>query len=468
MKENLSENEGNKMETFEVDLNNDDKKEKKNYFKSIIIYLCIALLLIGFLIFLIVFFKDKKPNIRTEPKELNAETLKNYKTPFYYYNTSLLEQTISKCLSIANQNNIKIHFSLKSNFNEKILKILSSHKEIGADCVSGGEVKLALKFFKPEEIVFAGIGKTDEEISEAVDNNIFCLNVESLEELENLNEICKAKKKKMNFATRINPNVLAHTHEKITTGLNENKFGIFLDKFEDKFYNKIKEVYFNEGNKYEYLNFIGLHFHIGSQILNFNDYIPLCEKIDEIIDKFNSLGVHITYLNLGGGLGVDYDNPNGNPIPDFKGFFDTYLNNIKSLKKVSENFNGNKEIRLHFELGRSMICQSGNLIARVNYIKQGIEKKFLILDAGMNDLIRPAMYGALHQIERIGGYEEKETYDIVGPICESSDVFAKNYTMGKCKKGDFVIIRSAGAYGESMASRYNYRDIPQGYLDTDL
>ena len=401
-------------------------------------------------------------------QELDVNKLKKYKTPYYYYDTSLLEKTISTCLSIANPNNIKIHFSLKSNFNEKILKIISSHEEIGADCVSGGEVKLALKYFKPESIVFAGIGKTDEEISFAIDNNIFCLNVESLEELENLNNICSEKKKKINFACRINPNILAHTHEKITTGLNENKFGFYLDKYEDMFYNKIKDVYFNKDNKYEYLNFIGLHFHIGSQILNFDDYLPLCQKIDEIIEKLNSLGINITYLNLGGGLGVDYNNPVKNPIPDFKGFFNTYLNNIKSLKKVSENFNGNKQIKLHFEPGRSMICQSGNLIAKVNYIKQGIEKKFMILDAGMNDLIRPAMYGALHQIEKVGKYDEEEIYDIVGPICESADIFAKNYKIGKCQKGDLVVIRSAGAYGESMASRYNFREVPIGYLDTEF
>ena len=401
-------------------------------------------------------------------KELDKNLLQKYKTPYYYYDSPLLEKTISTCLSIANPNNIKIHFSLKSNFNEKILKIISSHPEIGADCVSGGEVKLALKYFKPESIVFAGIGKTDEEISFAVENNIFCLNVESLEELENLNDICNQKKKKINFACRINPNILAHTHEKITTGLNENKFGFYLDKFEDNFYNKIKDIYFNKDNKYEYLNFIGLHFHIGSQILNFDDYLPLCKKIDEIIDKLNSLGINITYLNLGGGLGVDYENPKKNPIPDFKGFFDKYLNNIKSLKKVGENFNGNKPIKLHFELGRSIICQCGNLISKVNYIKQGIEKKFIILDAGMNDLVRPAMYGALHQIEKIGNYEEEEIYDVVGPICESSDVFAKSYKMGKCQKGDFVVIRSAGAYGESMASKYNYREIPIGYLDNEF
>lgn len=401
-------------------------------------------------------------------EELKVEKLKKYKTPYYYYDTNLLKKTIEKCLSITNPNEMTIHFSIKSNFNKKILQLLSSYPEMGADCVSGGEVELALKFFKPEKIVFAGIGKSDEEIELAVDNNIYCINVESIEELDNLNRICKEKKKSMKFACRINPNVLAHTHAKITTGLNENKFGFYLNKFEDTFYQKISDVYTNKNNEYEYLKFIGIHFHIGSQILNFNDYLPLCEKIDEIIEKFNKLNIPITYLNLGGGLGVDYENPVKNCIPDFEGFFNTYLNNLKSLKKVSETFNCNKKIYLHFELGRSIICQSGNLICKVNYVKAGIEKKFLVLNAGMNDLIRPAMYGALHQIERVEKTDEEEVYDVVGPICESSDVFAKDYKMGKCQKGDFIVIRSAGAYGETMASRYNCRDVPIGYLDTEF
>ena len=451
----------------EFDTGHEEKKVPNKKRKSInIIILVIGNILLISAVLLILYFLFKKK--KSDNKETFFDKLSKYKTPYYLYNTTLLKETISTCLSYANKNNIKIHFSLKSNFNEKILKILSSYKEIGADCVSGGEVGLALKYFKPESIVFAGIGKTEEEIESAVDNNIFCLNVESFEELETLNEICKKKKKKMKFATRINPNILAHTHEKITTGLNENKFGIFLDENEEFFYNKIKDIYTNKDNEYEYLDFIGIHFHIGSQILNFTDFAVLCNKIDEIIGKLNDNGVYISYLNLGGGLGVDYDNPDENPIPDFQGFFDTYLGNITSLKKISPSFNGNRKIILHFELGRSIICQSGNLVSKVNYIKQGIEKKFLILDAGMNDLIRPAMYGALHQIKRVGGYEVNETYDVVGPICESSDVFAKNYTMGKCEKGDLVFIKSAGAYGESMASRYNYRKIPEGYLDTDL
>ena len=451
----------------EFDTGHEEKKapNKKGKTTNIIVLIIGNILLISVVLLILYFIFKKKGS---DSKETFIDKLSKYKTPYYLYNTTLLKETISTCLFYANKNNIKIHFSLKSNFNEKILKILSSYKEIGADCVSGGEVGLALKYFKPESIVFAGIGKTEEEIESAVDNNIFCLNVESFEELETLNEICKKKKKKMKFATRINPNILAHTHEKITTGLNENKFGVFLDENEEFFYNKIKDIYINKDNEYEYLDFIGIHFHIGSQILNFTDFAVLCNKIDEIIGKLNDNGVYISYLNLGGGLGVDYDNPDENPIPDFQGFFDTYLGNITSLKRISPSFNGNKKINLHFELGRSIICQSGNLVSKVNYIKQGIEKKFLILDAGMNDLIRPAMYGALHQIKRVGGYEVNETYDVVGPICESSDVFAKNYTMGKCEKGDLVLIKSAGAYGESMASRYNYRRIPEGYLDTDL
>ena len=402
-------------------------------------------------------------------QELNVDNLKKIKTPYYLYDTKLLENTLKECLSIANPNDISIHFSIKANYNEKILNFIKDKfPEVGADCVSGGEVKLAMKYFSPEKIVFAGISKSDEEIETAVDNGIFCMNVESMEELDNLNRICTLKKKRMNFACRINPNFAAHTIAKITTGLIENKFGFYLDKFEDNFYNKIKDIYTNKNNEYSYLNFIGLHFHIGSQILDFSDFKSLCKRIDEIVDKFNSLNIIIEHLNLGGGLGVDYVDPEKNPIPDFKGFFETYLNNLSCLKKIGENFNGNKKIKLHFELGRSIICQCGNLICKVNYIKQGIEKKFCMVDAGMNDLIRPALYGANHKIEKVGKAEEEEVYDIVGPICESSDIFARNYKMGKCQKGDYIVIRSAGAYGESMSSQYCFRDKIKGYLDREL
>ena len=444
-------------------------KTQKIIIISAIVTVSIIAIIAIILIFTLNTDDDNKEDEPIKPRSLlDIEKLKKYETPYYYYNTSLLNETIAEALRLAKQHNLKIHFSLKSNFNEKIVRLFASHEEIGADCVSGGEVDYSLKFFPKEKIVFAGIGKTDKEIENAVDNGIFCLNVESYEELENLNEICKRKKKKMNFATRINPNIEAHTHEKIITGLNENKFGIYLEEDENKYYNKIKEVYFNLNNKYEYLNFIGLHFHIGSNILNFTDFAVLCKKIDKIVDKLNDNNISITYLNLGGGLGVDYNETYLHPIPDFEGYFNTYLTNLTCLQKIGPNYNGNKNITLHFELGRSLIAQSGYVISKVNYVKEGIKKKFAILDAGMNDLIRPAMYDALHQIERVELNDEKEMYDVVGPICESSDVFAKNYTMDKLQKGDYVLIRTAGAYGESMASRYNFRKLIQGYLDYEF
>ena len=452
----------------------EEKQSKTIKTQKIIIISAIATVSVIAIIAIILIFalntdEDNKEDEPIKPRSLlDIEKLKKYETPYYYYNTSLLNETIAEALRLAKQHNLKIHFSLKSNFNEKIVRLFASHEEIGADCVSGGEVDYSLKFFPKEKIVFAGIGKTDKEIENAVDNGIFSLNVESYEELENLNEICKRKKKKMNFATRINPNIEAHTHEKIITGLNENKFGIYLEEDENKYYNKIKEVYFNLNNKYEYLNFIGLHFHIGSNILNFTDFAVLCKKIDKIVDKLNDNNISITYLNLGGGLGVDYNETYLHPIPDFEGYFNTYLTNLTCLQKIGPNYNGNKNITLHFELGRSLIAQSGYVISKVNYVKEGIKKKFAILDAGMNDLIRPAMYDALHQIERVELNDEKEMYDVVGPICESSDVFAKNYTMDKLQKGDYVLIRTAGAYGESMASRYNFRKLIQGYLDYEF
>ena len=451
------------METKEFE--GDAELQKRKTIRIVIIV--VSLVVIAAIIATVVVLTKPKEESKPNPRSL-LEKIKSKETPYYYYNTTLLNATIEEALRIANPNNIKLHFSLKSNFNEKIVKIFASHPELGADCVSGGEVEFALKFFSPDKIVFAGIGKTDKEIEKAVDKGIFCINVESFEELERLNDICNKKQKKMNFVVRINPNIGAHTHEKILTGVNETKFGIYIDEVKDKFYNKISEIFFKTNDNYKYLNFIGLHFHIGSQILNFSDYVPLCEKIDEMIEELNKRNIVITYLNLGGGLGIDYDQPNLHPIPDFEGFFNTYLTNLTSLKKIGPDFNNNTNITLHFEPGRSMIAQSGNLVSQVIYVKEGIHKNFVILDAGMNDLIRPAMYGALHQIEKVEPNNETAMYDVVGPICESSDVFAKNYTMNKVERDDYVFTRSAGAYGESMASRYNFREVPKGYLDIEL
>ena len=438
-----------------------NKSHKKIIISSIVIFLALVIVVI-----VLIFTVFKKPE-DNEPRSL-LEKLKKYPTPYYYYNTTLLNQTIDEIIRLSKEHDLKIHFSLKSNFNEKVVNLFASHPEIGADCVSGGEVEFALQKFPKDKIVFAGIGKTDEEIENAVNNSIFCINVESFEELENLNDICNRLKKPVNFGVRINPNIEAHTHEKIITGNNETKFGIYIDECEKEFYDKIEEIFKKTNPNYQYLNFIGFHFHIGSQILNFTDYVRLCKKIDKYVDKLNERNISITYLNLGGGLGIDYDEPTVNPMADFEGYFNTYLTNLTCLQKVGPNYNQNKKITLHFELGRSMIAQSGLLISKVIYVKKGIKKSFAILDAGMNDLIRPAMYGALHQIERVEPNNELAEYDVVGPICESSDVFAKNYTMDKLDKNDYVIIRSAGAYGESMASRYNFRKVPLGYMDWEF
>ena len=438
-----------------------NKSHKKIIISSIVIFLALVIVVI-----VLIFTVFKKPE-DNEPRSL-LEKLKKYPTPYYYYNTTLLNQTIDEIIRLSKEHDLKIHFSLKSNFNEKVVNLFASHPEIGADCVSGGEVEFALQKFPKDKIVFAGIGKTDEEIENAVNNSIFCINVESFEELENLNDICNRLKKPVNFGVRINPNIEAHTHEKIITGNNETKFGIYIDECEKEFYDKIEEIFKKTNPNYQYLNFIGFHFHIGSQILNFTDYVRLCKKIDKYVDKLNERNISITYLNLGGGLGIDYDEPTVNPMADFEGYFNTYLTNLTCLQKVGPNYNQNKKITLHFELGRSMIAQSGLLISKVIYVKKGIKKSFAILDAGMNDLIRPAMYGALHQIERVEPSNELAEYDVVGPICESSYVFAKNYTMDKLDKNDYVIIRSAGAYGESMASRYNFRKVPLGYMDWEF
>ena len=454
LKENISE-----KEILGDSENN--KSHKKIIISSIVIFLALVIVVI-----VLIFTVFKKPE-DNEPRSL-LEKLKKYPTPYYYYNTTLLNQTIDEIIRLSKEHDLKIHFSLKSNFNEKVVNLFASHPEIGADCVSGGEVEFALQKFPKDKIVFAGIGKTDEEIENAVNNSIFCINVESFEELENLNDICNRLKKPVNFGVRINPNIEAHTHEKIITGNNETKFGIYIDECEKEFYDKIEEIFKKTNPNYQYLNFIGLHFHIGSQILNFTDYVRLCKKIDKYVDGLNERNISITYLNLGGGLGIDYDEPTVNPMADFEGYFNTYLTNLTCLQKVGPNYNQNKKITLHFELGRSMIAQSGLLISKVIYVKKGIKKSFAILDAGMNDLIRPAMYGALHQIERVEPSNELAEYDVVGPICESSDVFAKNYTMDKLDKNDYVIIRSAGAYGESMASRYNFRKVPLGYMDWEF
>ena len=381
------------------------------------------------------------------------EKFKLKETPFYYYNEDLLRDTLKSLKEQIKDKPFIIHYAIKANHNLKILKIIKEF-EIGVDTVSGGEIKCALEAgFSSEKIVFAGVGKTEKEINYAIDNNIYCFNVESIPELESINEIAKNKNKIVNIAFRINPNIDAHTHKYITTGVNDNKFGIYLQDID----NIINDV-LNDKEKYSNVKFIGIHFHIGSQILDVNNFKPLVNLINEMQEKFKEKKIELTYIDVGGGLGIDYDTPEKNPIPNFKEYFELY-------SKI--NLLPNQKI--HFELGRSIICQCGSMISKVTYIKKSPNKNFAIMDAGMTDLIRPALYQAIHQIRNLNNLNgEKEKYDVVGPICESSDVFIQDYFMGKAKKGDYFAFLSAGAYGESMASMYNARELIKGYLSSEF
>ncbi len=370
------------------------------------------------------------------------ETFKHCETPFYYYDLELLKATLHEMNACIKDLPYKVHYAVKANANPRILHEI---KEAGLsiDCVSGGEIVAALAAgFKGDTIAFAGVGKTDKEISLGINHDIFCFNVESLAELEVINEIAAAKGKIANIALRINPNIDAHTHEYITTGLSENKFGINLEQI---------DMAVDKAMSMPDVNLIGLHFHIGSQLLDFTPYKMLCDRINDLQDHFEARGISFKIINVGGGLGINYENPNENPIPDFKNYFDTFRNNLK-LRKGQE---------LHFELGRAIVGQCGSLITRVIYVKNGTTKNFVIVDAGMTDLIRPALYQAHHVAENItSSATETARYDIVGPICESSDKFASDETLPLTHRGDLLALRSAGAYGEVMAMQYNCRNLP--------
>ena len=382
--------------------------------------------------------------------KISADKFKDIRTPFYYYDPELLTQTLEAIRKeIGDKPNYHLPSAVKANANPKVLKLISQ-AGFGADCVSGGEIRASLAAgFPAEEIVYAGVGKSDWEINLGLDADIAYFNVESIAELEVINELAAQKQKVARVSFRINPNVGAHTHANITTGLAENKFGIALEDME-------KVIGIAAGMNH--VKFIGLHFHIGSQILEMDDFKALCNRINELQDRLEKAGISVENINVGGGLGIDYQAPDANPIPDFKAYFETYEKNLK-LRDGQH---------LHFELGRAVVGQCGSLITRVLYVKQATVKQFAIVDAGMTDLLRPALYHAYHQIENLSSEEAEEVYDVVGPICESSDVFAKEYKLNKCHRGDLIALRSAGAYGEIMASQYNCRELPLGYTTEDL
>ena len=371
-------------------------------------------------------------------------------TPFYYYDVNVLRETLS-CINkeAGKYNNFCVHYAVKANANHKVLTIIRE-SGLGADCVSGGEIRAAIKAgFPTNKIVYAGVGKTDWEINLGLDYDIFCFNVESVPELEIINELASAKGKTARVAFRINPNVGAHTHANITTGLAENKFGISMEDMDQVI---------DMAGTLPHVKFVGLHFHIGSQILDMGDFVALCNRVNELQEKLYARQIIVEHINVGGGLGIDYAHPNRQAIPNFTEYFATYHKHLKLRPQQT----------LHFELGRAVVGQCGSLISKVIYVKQGANKQFAILDAGMTDLIRPALYQAYHKIENITTEEPMETYDVVGPICESSDVFGKAIDLNKAHRGDLFALRSAGAYGEIMASAYNCRALPKGYTSEEL
>ncbi|QDA58865.1 diaminopimelate decarboxylase [Hymenobacter jejuensis] len=372
------------------------------------------------------------------PLQLPAD-IASRSTPFYLYDLTLLRQTLTALQAAARPRDFHVHYALKANANAEILALIREHG-LGADCVSGGEVQRALDTgFAPQDIVFAGVGKSDAEINLALAADIWCFNAESVEELVVLNELAGAQNRRARVALRLNPNVDAHTHHYITTGLEANKFGISVSELA-----AVIELLSTLHN----LELVGLHAHIGSQITNLTVFADLSQKLNEIQDWLSDRGIMLPHLNVGGGLGIDYQRPEENPIPDFEAYFRMFEENL--VRRPGQ--------QVHVELGRAVVAQCGTLISRVLYVKRSQQTNFAILDAGMTELIRPALYGSYHLIQNLTSQGSRQIYDVVGPICESSDTFGREVALPETNRGDLIALRSAGAYGEVMASNYNLRE----------
>lgn len=379
----------------------------------------------------------------------NVEVFKTIETPFYFYDVELLKKTLDIYKSQIDLYGYNAHYAMKANANDRILEIIRSYG-LGADCVSGNEVKLAVKSgFSPEKIVYAGVGKSDKEIKAALNAGIFSFNCESIPEIKVINDFAGQMGKKAKISLRINPDIDAHTHKYISTGRKEDKFGISPWMFND-----VAEVLSECKN----VEFLGLHFHVGSQITELSVFELTCRRVEELQKWFIEKGMNVRNINLGGGLGVDYNNPNEQPIAEFEKYFSI----------INKNLIVRPGQRIHFEPGRAIVAQCGHLISRVLYVKVGQKKKFAILDAGMNDLIRPALYQAHHDIENLTSDGRKMRYDVVGPVCESSDRWGNNIMLNKAQRGDIVALHTAGAYGQVMAMKYNQRDLAKAYYSDQM
>jgi diaminopimelate decarboxylase len=371
------------------------------------------------------------------------------KTPFYFYDMDLLQRTVAVCKKETDRYGYRVHYAMKANNNEPVLKVMRE-AGFGIDCVSGNEVLWAVKNgFSPEKIVYSGVGKTNEEIIHAIAQHIFCINCESTQEIDVLNNLAIAANEIVDISIRLNPDIDPHTHEYITTGREENKFGVSEWEF-SHLASKLKAA--------TNLRLIALHAHIGSQITDLAVFQRLCERFNELQTILQEKGIQVSHLSMGGGLGVNYTDPDGYPIVDFESYFALFHKHLKLRPGQT----------VHFEPGRSLVAQSGTLITQVLYVKNGQRKNFVVVDAGMTDLLRPALYQAQHAIQQLSSKAAVETYDVVGPICESSDCFGKNIDLPYTRRDDFIAIRTAGAYGQTMNMRYNMRDFPTAYYSNEL
>ena len=373
------------------------------------------------------------------------DSFKTIETPFYYYDLDILLKTLERLIIEANSKIFKVHYAVKANTNSKLLNCIRSYG-LGIDAVSGNEIKKVIEEgFDNEDIVFAGVGKTDKEIEYAINSKISCFNCESIQEIQVINDISKKISVKSNISLRLNPNIELKTHKNITTGTKKNKFGIDIDDVDD-ILTLLKSL--------DYINLIGIHFHLGSQITNFKVFDELSKIANITNKKIYDYGILLNHINVGGGLPIDYNNPEKNYIPNFSEYFNIYKKNIILLKNQ----------KIFVELGRSLVGQCGNLISRVLFTKKSYDKNYVILDAGMTELIRPALYNSYHKISNLTFTENKfKKYDVVGPLCESSDIFLKNIKLPFSKRDDIFRIYSCGAYGETMSSNYNLRNSIKSY-----
>ncbi|MCC8088528.1 MAG: diaminopimelate decarboxylase [Rikenellaceae bacterium] len=379
------------------------------------------------------------------------EKLKQLPTPFYFYDMELLKETLQTVTSEAGKYGFDVHYAVKANYSDRIMEEINKFG-LGTDCVSGGEVRRSVECGIPaSKIVFAGVAKSDEEIKYALKNDIFSFNCESREELEIINKIAGEMGKTATVALRINPDVDPKTHKNISTGKAENKFGIS--------YSEIEEV-IGEISALRNINIIGIHFHIGSQIRDLSVFKKLCDRVNTLQEWFIDQGFNLKHINVGGGLGINYDEPDAEPIPDFKTYFKIFSDNLKLAEGQT----------LHFELGRSIVGQCGELITKVLYTKvNGEGTEIALVDAGMTDLIRPAMYQAKHKTVNLTSDSGKcKNYMVAGPICESTDVFGKSIELPETKRGDLLTMKSAGAYGRCMSFGYNLRELPKEYFSDEL